>query len=174
MSLTVEDGTGLADAESFLSVADAQAYWTAHGHSYAGKTDTEIEQALRRATQYITGRYRGRWPGTALNGRDQALPWPREDATDIDGEEIASDELPQELLDALAEAAIRELNDPGSLTPDSTETDRVKREKVGPLEVEYAGGTTADVRPTVTLIDELLAPILSVPDLGSTTFLQRA
>ena len=39
MALIVEDNTGLAGAESYISVAEFKTYADAHGHSYAGKTD---------------------------------------------------------------------------------------------------------------------------------------
>jgi hypothetical protein len=54
MALITETGAGLANAESLISVADADTY-----HSGVGNTDwaalsvTDKEQALRRATQYM-------------------------------------------------------------------------------------------------------------------------
>jgi hypothetical protein len=63
---------------------------------------------------------------------------------------------------ATYEAALRELDSPGSLTPDVTLTSQVKRAKVeGAVEVEYveASGVEAS-RPTVTIIDGILSPII--------------
>lgn len=57
MALITEDGTGLSTAESYIDVAWFKAYCDAHGHSYAGKTDPQIEQALRRATAWLDARH---------------------------------------------------------------------------------------------------------------------
>ena len=51
MSLVVEDGTGKADAESYISVADADTYHSNRGNTdWAALTTTEKEQLLRGAT----------------------------------------------------------------------------------------------------------------------------
>ena len=51
MSLIVEDGTGMETAESYASVAQADARLAALGMTnWATLTTTEKEQALRRAT----------------------------------------------------------------------------------------------------------------------------
>ena len=78
MALIVEDGTGLPNAESFVSVADATADHDARGHaSWAAlASDTQREQALRRATGYMEQMYRMRWAGARRDAR-QALSWPR-------------------------------------------------------------------------------------------------
>ena len=54
MTLIVEDGTGKSDAESFASVASADAQMTALGITiWTSLVTEEKEQALRRATQYM-------------------------------------------------------------------------------------------------------------------------
>lgn len=172
--LVVEDGTGEAASESYVGISEFRSYCSKSGHSITGKSDTEIAQALRRATRYIDGKYRYRFLGIRTNGREQALEWPRMDAVDIEGETIADDEIPFELINAVAEAALRELTSPGSLTPDQVETQQVKREKVGSLEIEYADNAGRDTqRPLVPVIDEILAPIL-ISRSSSIGFLQRA
>lgn len=56
MALIVEDGTGLADAESYLSVADADTYHAdRNNEAWQDYSTAEKEAALRKATQYITG-----------------------------------------------------------------------------------------------------------------------
>jgi hypothetical protein len=175
MSLIVEDGSGMEDAESYVSVADFKARLDKLGHSYADFSDAEIESALRRGTAYIDAKYRSAFPGTPTLGREQALEWPREDVYTAISVEIDDDEMPRELIKATIEASRRELTSPGSLTPDYVETDRVVSETVGPLSVTYQNSTGAsDARPVITEIDEILAPILTRPQTGSYGFLQRA
>lgn len=159
MAIDVEDGNGLADSVSYLSAAEFKEYADARGMSYEGKSDDEIEQALIRGTSWLDSTFRSRWPGVRLNGRAQALAWPRSGATDADGEEIAEDEIPAEVLDATAEAAYRELNEPGSLSPDLERGGAIRRLKAGSVEVEYA--TTASALTTFSAIDGILAGLLS-------------
>ena len=64
MALIVEDGTGLETAESYASVAQADARLAALGMTnWATLTTTEKEQALRRATVAMVQFFGGRWKG---------------------------------------------------------------------------------------------------------------
>ena len=162
MAVVVENGTGLANADSYVSVAEADAYATAYGNTtWAGATAPEKEAALRRATRYVDGRYAGRWPGYKLNGRTQALAWPRKSVLDSYGGTVASNEVPREIVSATIEVALREQVDPGALAPDFIPGQRVVSESVGNISVTYAdegGGST--LRPTVIVVDEILWPLL--------------
>jgi hypothetical protein len=165
VTMVVEDGTGLANANSYGSDAEAFAYHEARGNAgWAAPSSPSADahlSALIRATSYIDGRYGTRFPGTRLNGRDQALQWPREDAVDEDGFEVEDDEVPAEVKRATFEAALRELASPGSLNPDVTMTDRVKREKVDVIEVEYSQSTSAeDSIPIINVIEDILATLI--------------
>lgn len=161
MALVVENGTGLATAESFVSVADADTYHSARGNSaWADGTTAEKEEALRRASTFLSNSYP--WAGYPVNARTQLLAWPRYDVVDQDGNPVASDEVPREVVNATYEVALRELATPGSMNPDVTLADKVKREKVGPLEVEYAN---ADVsanasRPILTIVRDMIGGLL--------------
>jgi hypothetical protein len=161
MALIVEDGTGKPDAESFISVADATAYHAARGNAAwaALASDTLREQALRKGTDYMEQMYRERWAGTRLTAT-QALSWPRymvpmKDAPGGYGSWPAyypQDEVPLIVAHACAELALRAAA--GELAPD---IDRVTtREKVGPLEVEYAAGAAPYVR--FRAVDNMLTP----------------
>ncbi|MGV6394516.1 DnaT-like ssDNA-binding protein [Pseudomonas caspiana] len=155
------------------SVADADAYHLARANAAWVGDETAKQAALIRASAYIDGRYRkqlpsGVWvslfPGTKTAGRSQSLEWPRTDAADYEDHPLAADEVPVEVERAAYEAAIRELASPGSLSPDYVASQTVKREKVGPIETEFA--TTAAfagadaVRPVIRIIDEIIAPVL--------------
>ena len=132
MALVVETGTGSATAESYCSVADADARATALGNTAWTGTDAAKEAALRRATQYMEQAYRGRWKGTRLY-RVQALSWPRYGA-EVDGYTLDSNIVPRDVANACADLALRALAD--DLNADQSQA--VKREKVGPIETEYA------------------------------------
>jgi hypothetical protein len=133
MSLTVEDGTGLATADSYLSVADADAYFVAYPNALWTGTATAKEHALRAATLYIDTEYGGRWKGIRAN-EDQALDWPRW-WVEIDGYQIEPSPLPDKLKKATAELAVRALS--GELQPDIAAADNgivtSESDTVGPL-----------------------------------------
>lgn len=133
MSLIVEDGTGMETAESYASVAQADARLAALGMTnWATITPTEKEQALRRATVAMVQFCGGRWKGTRLY-RVQALDWPRY-GVEVDGYAVPSTEVPVDVRNACIDLAIKAAA--GDLNPDLSRA--VKREKVGPLETEYA------------------------------------
>lgn len=133
MSLIVEDGTGMENAESYASVAQADARLAALGMTnWAALTSTEKEQALRRATVAMGQFCGGRWKGTRLY-RIQALDWPRY-GVEVDGYGIPSTEVPVDVVSACIDLALKAAA--GDLNPDLSRA--VKREKVGPLETEYA------------------------------------
>lgn len=150
----------------------AQAYHEARGNSAwlaVGVTDELHTAALTRATSWVDG-YRSRFPGRKVEGRSQELEWPRIDAVDADGEDIADDEIPVEIEQATYEAALRELVEPGSLSPDLERGGAVKRLKAGSVELEYADG--ASVSTSFTAIENLLEAILT-PASGATVDLLR-
>lgn len=166
MALIVEDGSGIADAESYISVSDAVAYAEARGLTFPGTTGPEItaaEQALRRATEFIDQRYGSRFIGQWTT-TTQALAWPRVYAYYRD-EALADDFIPPQVKAATVQAAVRELASPGSLTPDVTTGTIKKRVRVeGAVEVEYAvgAGNAASQTPIVSIIDQILAPLLAM------------
>ncbi len=78
---------------------------------------------------------------------------------------IPSDAIPLAVIYASFEAAFAEATNPGSLVGGGTSTTRVKRKKVGELEVEYqaATGTSQygdDLTPILTTVYGLLKPYL--------------
>jgi hypothetical protein len=166
MALIVEDGTGKADAQSFVSVSEADTYheglgntgWDSPNGESASTEDKE--KALRRASRFLSDSFK--WKGYPVNGRDQNLAWPRFYVSDDEDYGIDSDEIPIEVKRATYEIALLELVTPGTMTPTVTESQRVKREKVGPLEVEYLATRTdawAD-RPVVTKVIDMISPLL--------------
>lgn len=135
MALIVEDGSGLPNAESYISVEDADAYFSARGNaSWAALTVEAKEAALRLATDYMSAAYGGKWCGKRLTDT-QALDWPR---TGRDG-------IPEALKRQCAELAVRAST--GPLMADQGAA--VQSETVGPISVTYAkGGSTGAVRYT--------------------------
>ena len=174
MTLSVTPGD--ASADSYASLAEIKAYWDGIGFDYSAYSDTDIEQAARRATAWLDGRYRRSFPGYRQYGRaseaPQAREWPRSWAQDVEGEAIPLDTIPAEVKNAQAEATRREVAGT-TLSPDVTLGDTVKSESVGPISTEYAGIASVEgQRPILTVVDEILAPLFQTA--RSTKFLMRA
>jgi hypothetical protein len=153
MALIVEDGTGLANAESYASVAEFKAYHANIGNDVTLIADTTIEQLLRRATQYMVAVYRQRWQGRRTLST-QALDFPRYDVV-VDGYSVLSNIVPLEVKNACCELALKANS--ATLLEDKTQT--VIREKVDVIEVEYSEFSPSQTR--YSQIDNLLSVFLS-------------
>jgi hypothetical protein len=157
MAFVVEDGTGLANATSYVSVEDASIYHADRGNTeWDNVADQQI--ALIRATQAVDAKGRLRFVGDKGTST-QALAWPRTDAVDTDGFEIASDELPVALINAVCEAALIEGGVQGTLQPALDRGGAVVEERVeGAVTVKYADGAPTGTVYTAYL--DALQPIL--------------
>lgn len=168
MALVVEDGTGLINAEAYISVADADTYHINYTGSSSWTTSTPTtavkERTLRRAALALDGENVLRWKGHRQS-KGQALDWPRNNVKDSSGFFIDSNVIPEDLRRANAELALREITDSDGILPDIDENGRIKREKikVGPIEsdVEFLGGA----RPSTlyTAVKVLLRDLIESP-----------
>lgn len=154
MTITVETGAGLADAETYISASDADTYHAARGNAaWAALSAESKEAALRRATDYMGQAYRLRWAGQRATST-QALDWPRYGVI-VDGYEVASTVVPSAVSRACAELALRASAD--DLSPDLERG--IKRERVDVIETEY--DTTSPQHTRYRAVDQLLAAYLS-------------
>lgn len=139
MPIVVEDGSGLANANSYASHAGYVAYWTERG-AVPAEAQAVIEAALIKATDYLGIRFT--WKGIRSTS-SQALDWPRLCAYGMPTAEypcgVPLEGVPLEVERATYEYAKRALAAP--LAPDPTVSatgvalTRTKR-KVGPIETE--------------------------------------
>lgn len=190
MSLTVENGTGLETANSYVSVEYVNTYHSDRGNNLWAGSDAKKEQAIIRATDYIEKRFATRFRGTKQSRR-QALSWPRFNAIDNSGFLFSEeDNIPRKLKMAVAEYALRALKQ-GELAPDpglpvagqSNDTDIVApaqnlqsrvtsvSKKVGPIQTttqyQPAPDYSADViLPAYPAADMLLREMLISPRSG--------
>jgi hypothetical protein len=158
MTLIVEDGSGLADAEALASVAAFKAWCDGRGVDWSELADAEIEALLRKGADYLGEAYGGRLGGWRVSTR-QALDWPRAGAPRRDAGGCVywdSTSVPAEVARANIEAALRART--GDLSPDLGQA--VKRRKVGAIEVEYQD--FAPMSPTFPTIEALMAPFVAV------------
>jgi hypothetical protein len=164
MALVTEDGTGQSTAESYISVAASDTYHSNRGNAtWATLTTAQKEEALRRATDYMTATYRLRWKGVRMTAT-QALDWPRgyvytqpflNGATTDFPYLVADDIVPIEVARANAEFALRAAA--GELAPDLGRP--TIEETVGPITVRY--GDNSRETTTYKALDDMLRPYLS-------------
>ncbi len=112
LTLIKEDGTGKADANSYASAAEGDAYHDGHLYATAWTAATlaNKETALVFATRLIDAEFQ--FNGVKAN-EAQALQWPRADCRDPDadgwnGGTVPSEIVPRAVVDATCELA-REL-----------------------------------------------------------------
>lgn len=156
MAFTVEDGTIVDGANSYVPVAYADTYHADRGNTaWAGLNNAAKQSALIKATDYVEQTYQGRWVGY-LEDEDQPLSWPRTCCnTDISGE------IPDKLKQAVCILALESVS--AELNP--TQGRAVKREKVDVIEVEYSD--YAKLGSTRPAIDGLLRKLLSGSSLNA-------
>lgn len=136
-----------------VTLAEAAAYAEARVWSDWIGTDAAKTGALRRSQDYIASTYNSLW-------RDE---WEEADA-------------PDEVKYAIIEGARRELVSAGSLSPDVTPGKIKTRVRVeGAVDVTYAtgSGSASSQRPDISIIGNLLQPLLSGSGFGATVELLR-
>lgn len=137
MALTVQDNTGLSDADSYVSVAAFKTYCLNRGLDIAGMTDGIIEEKLRLATDYMDAKWR--YKGTRLES-SQSTEFPRDGLTDWTGVTITG--ITKRVKDACCDLAFAAYSD-GTLFQNLDRGGRIKSETVGPLSVTYADDAPA-------------------------------
>ena len=139
MALVIENGTVVANANSYVTAAELVTYADLRGRTYPA-TQAEQEQLLIKAMDYL---YAKNYKGIKTDPDNQLLDWPRSNAY-VNGRYIDSDEMPTELKNAQIEAALL-FNTIDLLQ--TGEVQNVASEQVDVLAVTYhSGGSWTTVR----------------------------
>lgn len=158
--LIIEDGTGKSDAQSYVDVAGFRAFTAARGipvPSDDAQGNAKIEQSLISAVDYLE--ITQCWQGQRTKA-EQALSWPRKGVV-INGASFPDNAIPANLKTAQIRLALEVLNGVDLMpTISGNAADYVIKEKVGPIETEYANPTEFSGQATFTAVDALLAPLL--------------
>lgn len=162
MALTVEDGTGVAGANSYASLATLRAYASARGVTLPAD-DAALEAFALLGMDYLEG-LRGRYQG-AKTDPTQPLQWPRYPVV-IDGADFPSDAIPVELVNALCRLCI-EQHAGVDLSPTRTGAFIIE-DTTGPITTKYSEklGGGAGSPPDMPAVDALLSPLLTVGRVG--------
>ena len=156
ITITIEDGSNVANANSFVTVAEVRAYAEARGVTLP-VADDSLAVMLIKACDYLEAQAT-RYQGEIAN-ESQALQWPRIDVY-LYGSEVAfpSNAIPKELKSAQC-AAILAISEGVDIMPNYSAADFVTEETVGPITTKYADPTKVGIMPTLTAVDSLLAPL---------------
>jgi hypothetical protein len=160
MTLIVEDGSIVPGAESYCSVAAADAYHAGRANTAWIGLDTATKEAnLRKATEYMVSMYRQRWKGLRVS-INQVLDWPRYDVQLDDvvygcfAAYVPYNTVPVEVQNACATLALTANG--GELAPNVQRL--VKQKTIGPLTTIYQDGAPAYTQ--FRAIDLALRPYL--------------
>ena len=129
MTITVEDGTEVANANSYASVGDLYDYATLRDVTLCDDVAV-VEALLIKAMDYIRREYSQKWQGERTTST-QSLDWPRENVW-INGSLVDNDTIPADLVYGQLAAAV-EIHT-GDTTPAQGP---IRREKIGDMELEY-------------------------------------
>lgn len=180
MPLIVEDGTGRTDADAYVSVAEADAYFLSRNTAWAGYSPDAREAAIRFATSWIEDTYLGLWKGARVN-EFQSLAWPRDNSPgytlmwqrgaypraqgylyDLDGFPILPNVVPKAVKRACMDAAI--LKAEGVDFAKAATTTAVRKASRSVDRVSYSdeyAGIVSKRDPRIQAIDKLLLGLVT-------------
>lgn len=168
MALIIEDGSGLQNSQSYVTVAELNAFALARGVDLPA-TDPEKEALLVSASDFLqTLNFIGR-----RLTREQALSWPRE-GVKIDGFAVAKDEIPREVKEAQLQAAVDSLTVPLLATQAAATRGAVLETSVeGAVSIKYAApasttqvGSIGPAGASLPRLSAILKPLLSSGGMG--------
>ena len=134
IALSVENGTGVDGANSFATLEQARDYAELRSVTLTA-SDTVLTGYLVKATAWLKQKS---YLGTKTYAGQSFLPWPRSGLT-VDEAEFPSDAVPQDIIDATCQLCVEQQNGV-DLFPTTTGP-AVKREKIGPIDTEFAVAT---------------------------------
>lgn len=162
--LIVEDGSGIPDADSYVSVAEADAYHLKMGNaswSQAFEDGIDVparkDAALRKAAVFLDGYVLSRVTG-ARKSAAQGLLFPRTGMADHAGGVVDGNSIPVPYKAAQCEAALLVLLGT-QLTAEVAAGPLLKRRKTGELEKEWFEDGYCK-KPVFGWLDNVLASLL--------------
>lgn len=161
VQLIVEDGTGVADANSFVTEDAIVAYAAARGITIANATDADKDAVAILGIQAMDYLNALCWRGTKTFP-ESLVPFPRSGLTGY-----TENQIPAAIKQAQMQLAVLVKNGV-ILLPTMSGGSFIKREKVGPIETEYSETVWVSDSglPLLPGIDGLLWPFLitELPD----------
>lgn len=153
MTITVEDGSNVTGANSYITLSEFEDY--ANARNVDLPEDKNVRESLVIKAADYTESFRGEFKGTKVE-RDQPLQWPRYGVT-VEGFTILSTEIPIDLKRAQLQACVEYITT--DMLPATGQN--IKREKVDVIEVEYQDGDGSLQAPTFPKVDQHLSALLN-------------
>lgn len=155
MALIIEDGTGVVGANSYVTIDEARAYALSRLIDLPS-ADSELEALLISGYDFLNF-YEGQFVGIRVFPLVQTGPWPRSEVT-LYGVPFPQEDIPAAVKTAQIQAAVA-AGQGVELFPSKTGA-AISREKVGPLETEYAVATwDAASFPVLSNVESTLASL---------------
>jgi hypothetical protein len=128
-TIIVEDGTGISNSNSYVTLAEADQYFSDTGNLGWAGTDDFKNQNLINATAAMDATYGQRYLSYLRDNTTQALLWPRHQVWDRHARRINQGVIPQSLKNAQIEMALLSQNGV-DLYPTGDKADNVTAESV--------------------------------------------
>ena len=168
ITLVVENGTGLPDANSYCDLDYAVEYCTMKGYTdWLKLSENQQKIFIIRGTEFVDNFYT--WKGIR-HRQSQSMAFPRDDIYDDDRYPV--DGIPDKLKKACIEAAfLNASSSANTLFSTKDENGKAKKQKVDTLEVEYfnaeqSGLSAADVdyKTIYDILNKLLKGLYKTGD----------
>ncbi len=147
--IIAETGAGLSTANSYATLAEADAYFVNHPYyadSWCDLGTPDKESMLILATAQLDALMT--WRGT-LFGTSQALAWPRFGVIDDEGRLYSTSAVPQRVKNAMFELAFHlSRGDPYI----SSSSAGIERLKIDVIELQFTGSTIITAVPAAALL----------------------
>jgi hypothetical protein len=155
--IVVEDGSIVAGANSYVSLAEVKDYFA--NRAYSVPVDDETTKAAMILSLNFIESFRAKFKGCKKDAA-QALQFPRTRLR-LDGYPVNDNAIPTVLKWAQCEATYK-ITQSEDLQPNLTAM-TIKAETVGPITTEYSDVVqTSTGRDVVTTVESLLAPLFVV------------
>lgn len=158
MTIIVEDGSIVANANSYITVSGVDEYCYKMGYGEWDTTTSGVkEQTLLKAMRYIDGL---RWKGIKYT-QDQYTSWPRSDVYDIDDRLVPYTSIPVKVVEAVCEACMLSLpTSDFNLEPTISKDDYKTSEAVASVISNTYIVTNDTIRSKSTIIESKLRGLI--------------
>lgn len=162
MTIIVEDGSRPIGANSYISVSEADEYFSIYKNDAWAGTTEEKANALILATQALDLLYGSKFLGHTYGARQELL-FPRYAFHDANGRLVPHNSIPKCIRDATCEVAVMQLNFQDIL-PEMSEAAFIKKKSVTvdviKSDIEYAHGLKTETYPGFRKVELILRPVL--------------
>lgn len=164
MALVIEDGSRVAGANSYVTLAEARAFASARGVTLSA-VDATLEPFVIKAFDYVES-LESKWKGGRI-AADQPASWPRQEVYLFDSETaLASTAIPAQLKNGQCQLVIDAVAT--DLQPRGTGREIIKQ-KVDVIETEYAKTGNGSVVPEFNKAMAILEPLFNARGLRLST-----